>query len=139
MYVRNYMSRKFSMCSPDDNLRSAALLMRNLNINALPVGDKAELYGMITDRDIIHALADGALPDTPIQYVMRHQLCYCFEDETPEDAAEQMKELNLQLMPVINQYGELAGIVSLADLSQVQSEERGSLLKGQSEQGGAPT
>jgi len=60
MQVRDVMSRKVLVASPDDTLDKATTLMAQVNCGALPVGENDRLVGMITDRDIaLRAVAKG--------------------------------------------------------------------------------
>ncbi len=64
MQVREVMSRKVLVASPDDTVEKAATLMAQVNCGALPVGENDRLVGMITDRDIaLRAVAKGNPPD----------------------------------------------------------------------------
>ena len=64
MQVREVMSRKVLVASPDDTVEKAATLMAQVNCGALPVGENDRLVGMVTDRDIaLRAVAKGNPPD----------------------------------------------------------------------------
>src|SRR6266700_3414060 len=64
MQVREVMSRKVLVASPDDTVKKAATMMAQVNCGALPVGENDRLVGMVTDRDItLRAVAKGNPPD----------------------------------------------------------------------------
>jgi CBS domain-containing protein len=53
MQVSEVMTRGVECVRPDDNIATAALRMKNLDVGALPVcGTDDRLQGMVTDRDI---------------------------------------------------------------------------------------
>lgn len=56
--VKEVMSRKVITIGPDQPIEDAALLMREKMIGGLPVVDKGELVGIITETDIFDAFVD---------------------------------------------------------------------------------
>jgi CBS domain-containing protein len=118
MQVINVMSRDVKTIAPDQTVRDAAAMMRQLDAGVLPVGERDKLVGVITDRDIaIRGVAEGKGPDAKIRDVMSHEVKYCFEDEDVAHVAENMAELQVRRLPVMNRDKRLVGIVSLGDLA----------------------
>jgi CBS domain-containing protein len=118
MLVREIMTPDVELAAPDDTIQTAAKLMADSNAGALPVGENDRLVGMVTDRDIaVRAVAQGKAPDRcRVREVMSQKILYVFEDDTAEDAARQMRELEVRRLPVMNRQKRLVGIVSLTDL-----------------------
>lgn len=56
--VRSIMSREVRVLGPNDDLDTAARIMREDKIGGLPVVDKGELKGIITESDIFRAIWD---------------------------------------------------------------------------------
>jgi acetoin utilization protein AcuB len=56
--IKDIMTEKVITTSPGAPVEVAAMIMLDRNIGCLPVLDKAELVGIISDRDIYHALVD---------------------------------------------------------------------------------
>ena len=82
MIVRECMTTGAAITTPEASIREAALMMRQVDAGALPVGENDRLIGMITDRDIVtRAVADGQWAKTPVRDVMTPEIQYCFEDE----------------------------------------------------------
>jgi CBS domain-containing protein len=118
MQVINVMSRDVKTIAPDQTVRDAAAMMRQLDAGVLPVGERDKLVGVITDRDIaIRGVAEGKGPDAKIRDVMSYEVKYCFEDEDVAHVAENMAELQVRRLPVMNRDKRLVGIVSLGDLA----------------------
>lgn len=132
MNVREVMSRDVKIASPDDTLQHAAELMVDIDAGVLPVGENDRLVGMLTDRDItIRAVAKGKAPDrTKVRDVMSPEIKYIYEDESVEDAAENMGTLQIRRLPVLNREKRLVGIVSLGDLALKKKAKAGDALKG---------
>ncbi len=140
MQVSEVMSREVKMVSPGDTLQRAARMMAELDSGVLPVSENDRLIGMITDRDIaIRGDGEGRDPTrTPVSEVMtREQVKYCFEDESVDEVARNMAELQVRRLPVVSRDKRLVGIVSLGDIScRGKSEQAAEALQGISQPGG---
>src|SRR3954471_21781993 len=124
MNVREAMTRDVRLAYPEQTIRQAAQLMAELDVGALPVEDGDRLVGMITDRDIaVRAVAQGLDPDTPIREVMSSDIKYCYEDQTVEEIAQNMGDLQLRRLPVVDRNKRLVGILSLGDLAREGSTQ----------------
>ena len=134
MRVQDIMTKDVIVASPDDTLQHAAELMKDNDFGLLPVGETGKLVGMMSDRDItVRAVARGCAPDTKVREVMTSDVKYVFEDETTDDAARNMEQLQVRRLPVLNRDKRLVGIVSLGDLSKHDPEDAQEALQGISE------
>ena len=97
----------------------------------MPVGEKDRLVGMLSDRDItIRAVARGLAPDRcKVRDVMTTEIKYVFDDESVEDVARNMSELQVRRLPVLNRDKRLVGIVSLGDLALSEPRPAGAALQ----------
>jgi CBS domain-containing protein len=119
MKVREAMSRDVRLASPDDPIREAARIMREIDAGAVPVGQNDRLVGMITDRDIaVRAVGEDKDPDTPVGEVMTRDIQYCFDDEDIDTVCEKMADQQIRRMPVVDRDKRLVGILSLGDLAK---------------------
>jgi CBS domain-containing protein len=122
MNVSECMSTDVKVCAPEDSLREAAQLMKQIDAGILPVGENDRLIGMISDRDIaIRGMAAGLGPDTPIREAMSQDICYCYEDEDLEDVAANMGDVQVRRLPVLNRDKRLVGIISLGDIAKTDT------------------
>jgi CBS domain-containing protein len=135
MKVKDIMSRDVVVATPEDSLESAARLMEKHDFGMLPVGSAGRLVGMLSDRDItIRAVARGLAPDRcTVGDVMTDDVKYVFDDETVEDVARNMKNLQVRRLPVLNRDKCLVGIVSLGDLALSKPKPAGDALQSISE------
>lgn len=135
MNIREVMSRDVTIASPEDTLQHAAQLMKDIDAGVLPVGENDRLVGMLTDRDItIRAVAEGKAPGTcQVREVMSPDIKYVYEDESVEDAARSMGELQVRRLPVLSRDKRLVGIVSLGDVALKNEDSAGVALKEVSE------
>jgi CBS domain-containing protein len=131
MVVSEVMTREVKIGSPDDLLQQAAQLMEQNDFGMLPIGEKDRLVGMLTDRDIvIRAVARGLSPQqTKVREVMSADVKYVYEDESIEDAARNMSQLQVRRLPVLDRKKRLVGIVSLGDLALKKTKPAGEALK----------
>jgi CBS domain-containing protein len=124
MNVESCMSSDVQIASPAESIREAARTMRDIDTGFLPVGENDRLVGMVTDRDIaVRGVAEGRAPDTPVRDVMTPEVHYVFADESIEEAAERMGDLQVRRLPVLNRDKRLVGIISLGDIAQSRSAE----------------
>jgi CBS domain-containing protein len=101
---------------PDDHLAEAARRMRQDQVGAVAVMAGGRLVGIITERDLMRAVADGVDPEralasermTPDPRTIDH-------DELATTAAERMIELGVRHLPVVDD-GAVVGVISARDL-----------------------
>jgi CBS domain-containing protein len=132
MKIRDIMTPTMQIASPDDTLQAAAEKMATANCGALPVGENDRLVGMITDRDIVtRAVADGIDPtECYVGEIMSEGVKYCYEDESLEDLARNMADLQIKRLPVVNHDKRLVGIVSLGDVAVTSEGQAQRALSG---------
>ena len=106
------------------NLKAAADLMMQNRIAALIVTDGAEPVGLISEHDLVSALADkGAhATDTPIREVVSGPVLAVSPDESLKRAMTIMTRRHVRHLPVFEDR-DLIGIVSLGDLVKYRLEE----------------
>jgi CBS domain-containing protein len=131
MKVREMMTDKVELVTPDETIQDAAKKMAELDVGALPVGENDRLVGMITDRDItVRAVAKGLDPETAIRTVMSNNVKYCFEHDDVDDIVQNMADIQIRRLPVVNRSKRLVGIVSLGDVATNSSLAAGQALSG---------
>jgi CBS domain-containing protein len=103
---------------PAASLRQAAEAMRRSGIGALPVGDAVEIQGIVSERDLVRALADGLDVDaTPVAEVMSANPRYLTEGDSLATAADVMITAGVRHLPVFDE-GQPVGIVSIRDVAR---------------------
>ncbi len=120
MQIAEVMTRSVDLADPDMKLRSAAQKMQKDDIGALPVGENDRLIGMVTDRDIVMRGVTGSRSTTnmTVRDAMSEKICYCFEDQSLEEAADLMAKHQVHRLPVLNRDKRMVGIIALADLAR---------------------
>lgn len=120
MIVKDCMTTRVELGTPDMCLRDAALKMRDGDFGVLPIQKGDRLVGMITDRDIaIRCVAEGAdAKKIKVGEVMTEKVLYCFEDQSLDEVAKNLGENQVRRLPVVNREKRLVGILALADLTK---------------------
>jgi CBS domain-containing protein len=103
---------------PGDTLEQAARKMWQQQTGSLLVLEGNDLLGIVTERDVLKAVATGIPLDTPISDVMSKDLITVGPGTSLREAAGIMTEKWIRHLPVLDA-GKLVGIVSQRDLSGV--------------------
>ncbi len=97
-------------------LREAARTLRDADIGTLAVEDEEAIAGIVSERDVTRALADGADPDEVwVADVMSREPRYATGGDQVSTALDVMLVAGIRHLPVLEE-GELVGIVSMRDL-----------------------
>jgi CBS domain-containing protein len=134
--VSQAMTRGVRSLTPGETVMKAAQAMQELDVGVIPVCDGDRLVGMVTDRDIVlRGVAQGRAADkTPLSDVMTREACWCYEDQSVEEAVEQMREAQIRRMPVVDHDKHLVGMLSLGDVAtKADAGEGGEALQDISE------
>jgi CBS domain-containing protein len=83
MLVKDIMTQSVETIDAEAYLIQAARKMKSLEVGALPVIEKGQVVGIITDRDItIRGVAGGKNPSvTQVRTVMTPGAFQCYEDD----------------------------------------------------------
>ena len=118
MLAQELMTRDVTIAGPDESLAHAARRMAELDVGALPVSENDRLIGMITDRDIaVRGVAQGKGPKAKVREVMTPEVKYCFQDQSVDEIAANMADIQLRRLPVVDRDKRLVGILSLGDIA----------------------
>jgi CBS domain-containing protein len=105
--------------SRHDSLRSAAERMWRQQTGSLLITDGGQLTGIITERDLLRAVALGADPDkTSVDDAMTAEVYTVPPDMQLQDAAREMATRWIRHLPIVDD-GELLGVVSMRDVTGV--------------------
>jgi len=112
----------------EQTLADAARIMRERDVGALPIcGDKQQLLGIVTDRDIVlRCIAEGRDPGSVqcLELALGRPMVI-EEDEDAELVLEVMEDHRVRRLPVINHPDhQLVGMISEADIARHLPQER---------------
>ncbi|HLL13403.1 MAG TPA: CBS domain-containing protein [Rubrivivax sp.] len=133
MRVADFCTTSTIVCSPATTVASAAQMMRDHHVGDLVVADDSggavKPVGILTDRDIVVAvIAQGLDPRAILAGdVMSAQLLTVPGQADPFEAIATMRFKGVSRLPVVDEEGNLAGIVSSADLLAYLTREMAAL------------
>ncbi len=109
----------------DDNLEQTAARLEDKDISALVIMDGDRLGGIITERDIVRAVADRRdLADATAGEYMTSTPATVELDTPLADVARTMLAYGIRHLPVVVA-GEVLGMVSARDLLELESTTSG--------------
>lgn len=145
MKAKDMMKENCICIEPRVSLQAAAELMSDNDCGALPVvknaAERKPLVGIITDRDIaVRAVARGASPEDSIEPYMSHKTVTAAPDQDMEEVQELMSKHKIRRLPVVDNTGKVAGILTAAQLVRNSDEHRsGEYIKSVSEKTKEPS
>lgn len=116
--VKDYMTRDVVTVSPDQVVEDVALRIAESDEHSgFPVTDGRHVEGFVSARDLL--LAED---NDPIFKVMSTDLVVAHPDMKLTDAARVILRSGIQRLPVVDDAGNLVGIISNADVVRSQIE-----------------
>lgn len=125
MKIRKVMTAPVVTCDVNDSIQRCAQLMRDHNVGFMPVvNGTGDVVGVVTDRDLaIRALAEARPATTPVQAFLSGDVVACRADDELWFAEETLAR-SQKIRLVVTEDGMAVGVVSLADLGQVEDHDR---------------
>jgi CBS domain-containing protein len=119
--IRDVMSANPITMPVASTVSEAARTMREANIGDIIVLEGDQLYGIVTDRDIVvRTVAEGRDPETAtLGDICSREMTTLSPTDIVEDAVRLMRDKAIRRVPVIEN-GTPIGIVSLGDLAVSQ-------------------
>jgi len=127
MDVRTILKRKgteVATASSDSSVVDIARMLREKRIGTIVLMDGDRLAGIISERDIVRAMADAAdmAAARPARDYMTRRMLTCAPDDSTDTLMAMMTEKRVRHLPVLED-GKLAGIVSIGDVVKQRIEE----------------
>jgi len=116
--ARNHMSRDLLTVEPGDRLGKVAERMVDRDVGAVIVLEGEELVGILTERDMLRAVAAGINEDTLVSDWMTRDPETMEPDDTTQHAAVLMIHGGFRHMPVV-EGSRVVGVLSIRDLMRV--------------------
>jgi CBS domain-containing protein len=116
--VQEAMTANPTTVTPDTPATEAARIMRSEDTGIVPIVEGDRLAAVITDRDLtLRILAEEKSPDTPVGQLASKDVVTIDPQQGLEEAARLMAEHQVRRLPVVEEDGRLAGILSQKDLA----------------------
>jgi CBS domain-containing protein len=135
--VEQVMSRNVATCRADDRLNAAAQIMWDRDCGVVPVtepGDDGErIVGILTDRDVCMAAYTQGLPliAIPVASAMSRGIETCAPTDTLSVALRRMATARVHRLPVVDAFGHLVGLLSLADVAHEDAIRQRAVAAGE--------
>jgi CBS domain-containing protein len=120
--ARNHMSTELLTVDPSAPVTEVAKRMVAKDVGAVLVFDEGAICGILTERDVLRAVADGLDDATLVRERMTANPETLDADDTTEHAAVLMIHGGFRHLPVVEQ-GEVVGVLSIRDLMRVVLED----------------
>ena len=119
MQVRDVMTQATVTESRHDSLRAAAERMWRQQTGSLIITEGGELTGIITERDVLRAVALGANPvKSTVDDVMTAEVFTVPPDMPLQEAAREMAVRWIRHLPIVDG-DQIVGVVSMRDITGV--------------------
>ncbi|MDO9110663.1 MAG: CBS and ACT domain-containing protein [Desulfatirhabdiaceae bacterium] len=130
MLVKNWMNKPAITIDKHNSMHDAMTLMKKHQITLLPVMDKQRLVGVLTDRDLKKASASDAttlemhellylLSSIKVKDIMSSKPISVPPDFTIEETAELLLANKISGVPVVDNDGNVVGVITHTDLFKV--------------------
>ena len=117
MKVRELPPGRLLTVEPSTSLAEVARRMRIDDADSVAVMSSGRLVGIITERDLVRAIADGVDPrQAGADLVMTADPSTVNADEDVAVVAMKMMRLGVRHLPVVNAEGKPVGLVSARNL-----------------------
>ena len=116
--ARQHMSRDLLTVAPGDRLSEVAQRMVDRDVGAVIVMEAESLAGILTERDVLRAVAAGIDDDTTVSDHMTRDPETMSPEDSTEHAAVLMIHGGFRHMPLV-EGDEVVGMLSIRDLMRV--------------------
>jgi len=123
--VRDVPPRRLLSVEPQTSVAELAKRMRQEDADSAAVMSGNRLLGIITERDLVRAIADGLNPQqAKADVVMSADPATVTGDEEVAVVAVKMMRLGIRHLPVVDQQGKPVGLISARDLVSLLEQEK---------------
>ncbi|MCT8160326.1 CBS domain-containing protein [Pseudoruegeria sp. SHC-113] len=112
--------------APSSSLSEAAALLSSRRIGTVVIStDGHQAEGILSERDIVRELGKRgvACMTDSVEAVMTRKLTTCEPGETAESVMEKMTDGRFRHMPVVDEAGQMVGLISLGDVVKARLSE----------------
>jgi acetoin utilization protein AcuB len=131
MKVAEWMVKNPIVVTLDQKVQDCVDLMREHSIRHLPVVENQRLIGLVTESDLREVFLASLVEDLTVEGVMITEPLTVTPDTEIEDAAKLIYYHKIGGLPVVDEYSQVVGILTVADLVEAFIELMG-LLKSSS-------
>jgi CBS domain-containing protein len=117
--IQDVMTPNPFLVSTETPVTEAARMMREADVGSLIVLEAGAVCGIVTDRDITIRVvaAERDIRSTPVGEICSREPLTLSVSDSIEQAIELMRSNSIRRVPVLDEKGRPAGIVSLGDVA----------------------
>lgn len=111
---------------PSASVLAAALRMNEHKVGGLVVMEDGRVVGMITERDLLQRVMAQRLDpgSTLVRDTMTAEVVCCRPHTTLDEARGVMKNRRIRHLPVVDDGGRIAGMISIGDLNAYHANDQ---------------
>jgi CBS domain-containing protein len=115
--VRDLPPGRLLSISPSARLADVARQMRLEDSDSIAVMESGRLVGIVTERDLVRAIAEGVDPrQVNVAVIMSENPATVGADEDVSVVALKMMRLGIRHLPVVDEHGAPTGLLSARNL-----------------------
>lgn len=127
MKVSDVMQALVFTAKKESTILDVIKLMKEKNIGFVVIEENNEAVGVITDRDIILALAKEISTNTNITKIMKKYVITIKDTDDVATATDVMGYMQIRRLVVINENNKITGVISITDLLKHSLTEESAL------------
>lgn len=122
--------RLLAVVAPGDTVYHALTVMARHDIGALMVLDGEQLVGMFSERDYARKiiLQGKTSKETLVREIMSDRVAYVTPSATLDECMALMTEKRFRHLPVLDEAGDVVGLISIGDLVKETIREQKFLI-----------
>ncbi|QIW25151.1 CBS domain-containing protein [Sulfolobus sp. S-194] len=119
MIVSQLITKKPVIASKDISIREAARIMKKEEVGSLVIVDKDyKAIGIVTERDLLYAIADEIPLDKPVSEIMSQNPVTIEENSDISEAVALMTSREIRHLIVVDHDGKVKGVISIRDVAR---------------------
>jgi CBS domain-containing protein len=124
-FVKDIMNKEPKILNPEEPMHKAATLMHTYEIHELPVVDKSKkILGHVHANDLLKAVSEQKPHATPVKHIMNKPPVVLAENTPIPEAVNQLVKAKAKSAPIVNEKGELSGLLHVQDIEDKVPEAK---------------
>ena len=115
--IGEVMSKGLKVVSPNMRMKDVLELLRQEHISGAPVVENGKLVGVVSLEDLIRSMCAADL-EAPVQKYMTSDVVTVNSFDAVIEAVEILARFKVGRLPVINQEGEVVGMITKGDITR---------------------
>ena len=101
---------------PSTTVADVARLMLDMKADVVLVKSGSKVLGIVTEHDIVRALATGLSPESEVSRIMSTNLVVAKKDEPLTSVVNKMLENNIRHIPIVTDKCDIIGVLNIKDV-----------------------